>query len=185
MNDDDEGPGPQRHVKLFLSPPQDGEICELPTCELVSPAGRIEVMYVGTTAKGNPMASLVPTIVLSGERKQVNLILHLLKFHGDTVLKFSGFRHDPRRSHGTGNLNTWDWQRSRRADTCRSVAAQGTPSKFARWGSGTAWVHRARWGRIQKPFVIRALLTLTPRRIRIILGSHTPWPRETPYSQRP
>jgi hypothetical protein len=98
VNDDDEGPGPQRRVKLFLSPPQDGDVCELSTCELVSPAGRIEVMYGGTTAKGQPVASLTPTIVLSGERKQVNLILHLLKFHGDTVLKFSGFRHNPARS---------------------------------------------------------------------------------------
>jgi len=98
VNDDDEGPGPQRHIKLFLSPPQDGEVCELSACELISPAGQIEVMYGGVTAKGQPTASLAPTIVLTGERKQVNLILHLLKFHGDTVLKFSGFRHDAGRS---------------------------------------------------------------------------------------
>ena len=98
VNDDDEGPGPQRHLKIIFSPPENGDHCELNGCELLTPTGNVEVAYGGTRVRGGSRVELDSPVSLSTESQQVNVILHLLIFSGPTVLKFFGVRHDARRS---------------------------------------------------------------------------------------
>src|SRR4051812_46604538 len=93
VRDDDEGAGRQRRVKITLEPPENGDFLDINTCELIRQAEQLQLMYRGGREIGGGGIELRPPITLSREPEQVNVIMHLLEFRGDTLLEFSGVRH--------------------------------------------------------------------------------------------
>ena len=97
-DDDDEGRGPERRLKLMFSPPENGDYCELNACELLTPEGTVEVIKGDHKFSGGPRVELKPPVPLVSGAQHLKVILHLVGFAGPTVLKFEGVGYDTRRS---------------------------------------------------------------------------------------
>jgi len=95
--DDNEGPGPQRHIQLQLSLPEDGTRCEVYRCEVAKPRSfRLEIRFLEQEVRGEHNEVRFPNPMELGARPiTFSVVQHFLASAGGvTKLVFHGQRYD-------------------------------------------------------------------------------------------